>query len=237
MSRDREEKRIILGKPIAILVDGAFFLKRYRRCFRNGSSHSPEMVAKNMYTMLLKHVENEELYRILFYDCPPLEKKVHNPITGKVINFSKTDVAEFRRQFHLELIKKRKVALRLGTLKEKGEWHIRPQILKELFNKKIKIDDLKEDDVFYGVNQKGVDMKIGLDIASLAYKKLVSRIILVSGDSDFVPAAKLARREGIDVILDPMWQSIDDKLFEHIDGLKSTCDKPAFYPSKTITTK
>ncbi len=64
-------------------------------------------------------------------------------------------------------------------------------------------------------------MKIGLDIASLAYKRLVDQIILIAGDSDFVPAAKLARREGIDFVLDPMWADIKANLFEHIDGLQS----------------
>ena len=68
-------------------------------------------------------------------------------------------------------------------------------------------------------------MKIGLDISSLAYKKQVDQIILIAGDSDFVPAAKLARREGIDFILDPMWASIKDNLFEHIDGLRSQWEK------------
>ncbi len=62
-------------------------------------------------------------------------------------------------------------------------------------------------------------MKIGIDIASLAYKKLVDQIILVSGDSDFVPAAKLARREGIDFILAPMEATIKDELYEHVDGI------------------
>ncbi|MFD2722216.1 NYN domain-containing protein [Ignatzschineria indica] len=47
-------------------------------------------------------------------------------------------------------------------------------------------------------------MKIGIDISSLTLKKLVKQIILIAGDADFVPAAKLARREGIDFILDPM---------------------------------
>jgi len=73
---------------------------------------------------------------------------------------------------------------------------------------------------------KGVDIKIGLDIASLAYKKLVDRSVLVSGDADFVPAAKVARREGIDFILDPLWNPIDPELFEHIDGLNTVCPKP-----------
>ena len=45
-----------------------------------------------------------------------------------------------------------------------------------------------------------------------------------SGDSDFVSAAKLARREGIDFILDPLGAPIKPDLFEHIDGLR-TCDK------------
>jgi uncharacterized LabA/DUF88 family protein len=45
-------------------------------------------------------------------------------------------------------------------------------------------------------------------------------------DGDFVPAAKLARREGIDFVLGPMWQPIRDDLFEHIDGLRSACRRP-----------
>ena len=72
-----------------------------------------------------------------------------------------------------------------------------------------------------GLRQKGVDMRIGLDIASITLKKQADTIILVSGDSDFVSAAKLARREGVEFILDPMRQRISDDLFEHIDGLFS----------------
>lgn len=71
------------------------------------------------------------------------------------------------------------------------------------------------------LKQKGVDMRIGLDIASLTLKKLASTIVLVAGDADFVPAAKLARREGLQFILDPMRQNIPSDLFEHIDGLYS----------------
>ncbi|MBN2411622.1 NYN domain-containing protein [candidate division KSB1 bacterium] len=225
MLREKANKHLLL-KPTAILVDGGFFFARYKNCYRDAKNHDPRKVAQNMYTMLLQHVENESLYRILYYDCPPLIKKAHNPLTGKSIDFSKTEVAQFRFQFFSELKKKRKVALRLGNLKDKGGWIIRPNITKDLLNKKISISNLQENDVYYNVIQKGVDMKIGLDIASLAYKRLVSKIILIAGDSDFVPAAKLARREGIDFVLDPMWLNIDNELFEHIDGLKSTCPKP-----------
>lgn len=81
--------------------------------------------------------------------------------------------------------------------------------------------ELGDGDVALGLRQKGVDMRIGLDIASITLKKQADTIILVTGDSDFVPAAKLARREGMEFILDPMWQSVETDLFEHIDGLAS----------------
>ena len=83
---------------------------------------------------------------------------------------------------------------------------------------------MTDKDVSLNIDQKGVDMKIGIDIASIAYKHQVDQIVLIAGDSDFVPAAKLARREGIDFVLDPLGSKIKDELFEHIDGL-STCDE------------
>jgi uncharacterized LabA/DUF88 family protein len=78
-----------------------------------------------------------------------------------------------------------------------------------------------EEDVGLGLRQKGVDMRLALDIASITLKRQADTLILVTGDSDFVPAAKLARREGAEVILDPLRQSVNPDLHEHIDGLWS----------------
>ena len=85
---------------------------------------------------------------------------------------------------------------------------------------------LNERDVTLGLRQKGVDMRIGLDIASITLKKQADTIVLVTGDSDFVPAAKLARREGVEFVLDPMRQSISDDLSEHVDGIASPLRRP-----------
>lgn len=87
-------------------------------------------------------------------------------------------------------------------------------------------NSVRAGDISLGLRQKGVDMRIAVDIASLTLKKQVGTIVLVTGDSDFVPAAKLARREGIEFILDPLWQNVNDDLFEHIDGLQSGIQKP-----------
>ena len=86
---------------------------------------------------------------------------------------------------------------------------------------------IQTNDVALGLRQKGVDMRIAIDIASLTLKQQVSTIVLVAGDSDFVPAAKLARREGMEFILDPLWQNVNVDLFEHIDALQSGLVRPS----------
>jgi uncharacterized LabA/DUF88 family protein len=214
--------------PTAFLVDGEFFLRRHQYLL---GKHSPKKVVADLRWMCHQHLkklkrESKELYRIFFYDCPPLDKKVHNPVTGKAQDFSKTPTAIWRKEFHLELKHTRKVALRLGYLNERsGSWILKDNQFKLLLQGKTTIDDLKENDVHYRAEQKGVDMRIGLDIASMAFKRQVDQIVLISGDSDFVPAAKLARREGIDFILDPMGASVRPDLLEHVDGKQSFWSK------------
>ncbi len=216
-------------KRTAILVDGGFFTKRYR-ILTKPKSISPEKMATDLWEMCLKHLtqaknESFDLYRIFYYDCLPYEKKQHNPISGRAIDFSKTEQCIFQKRFLEELKKKRKIALRLGVLEDHKNWIIKPQKTKDLLKGKIRLSELNEEDVYFNFSQKRVDIKIGLDIASMTLKKQVDQIILISGDSDFVPAAKLARREGIDFVLDPMWNPIKPHLFEHIDGLSSKIKK------------
>ena len=76
-------------------------------------------------------------------------------------------------------------------------------------------------------------MRLGLDFVEISLKRLVDQIVLVSGDSDFIPAIKMARREGVDVILDPMGNHVPDELIEHVDGIRSFVDDPKF--AKTTT--
>jgi uncharacterized LabA/DUF88 family protein len=236
------------GRPYpvstAILVDLAFFIHRYPRVYGSLDFDEPDRTAKEvaarLYEMALKHLNEKvgekwvrvhHFYRLFVYDCPPMEKRVHNPVSRKAIVLAETPTARFRKALHQELRGKRKVALRLGYLDEaNASWQPKPVVLEEILKgrRSLQTNPLREDEVLYYAKQKGVDMRIGLDIASMAYKKQVSRIVLVAGDSDFVPAAKMARREGIDFILDPMWNPIKPDLHEHIDGLQSTSPKPGY---------
>ena len=69
-------------------------------------------------------------------------------------------------------------------------------------------------------------MRIGIDIVALTLKRQVSTIVLVSGDSAFVPASKLARREGVKVVLDPLLQKVRGGLYEHVDELRPSFPHP-----------
>ncbi len=210
----------------AILVDGAFYRRRSYTAFGDVTA---EERAKELEKYCRYHLnwkdESNELYRIFYYDCPPLSMQVYHPLLKKNIFLGKTEQYEWMNSFIDELKKKRKIALRMGEISRASvRYSLKERVLNDLMKGTINVEDLKETDFLFFANQKGVDMRIGLDIASLAYKKQVDQIVLISGDSDFVPAAKLARREGIDFILDPLFTHINPSLGEHIDALR-TCDE------------
>lgn len=215
---------------IAILVDGGFYRRRAQALW---GEKTAEQRINELIDYCYRHVKDKkdhqkyDLYRIFYYDCPPMDKKVFHPLKRATVDFGKSDLYVWMTEFLNALKGKRKVALRLGTLADaQACYTLRPDAVKQICRGSLSLEDLEEKHFTLDVKQKGVDMKIGVDIASLAYKKQVDKIVLISGDSDFVPAAKLARREGIDFVLDPMWVDIKPELFEHIDGLRSVAPSP-----------
>ena len=108
---------------------------------------------------------------------------------------------------------KANVALRLGELSANG-WKLKRRALndKNLSSRAIVADDLTMD-----IEQKGVDLRIGLDIARLSMGQLVQTIVVVTGDSDLVPAFKFARREGVRVALSHMGHGVKRELRAHTD--------------------
>lgn len=213
----------------AIFIDGAYYRKRAARLW---GKKSPEKRASELYAYCMEHMKqirkdegskDRQLYRIFYYDCEPLSKVVYHPLLKKNIDFGKSETYKWTLDFFKYLKEQRKMCLRSGILLDSNaSFNILPERMKELLSGKIALEDLTEEDFVPSWLQKGVDMKLGVDIASLAYKKQVDQIILIAGDTDFVPAAKIARREGIDVLLDPMWsEHITEKLSEHVDGIRS----------------
>lgn len=215
----------------AILVDGGYYRKIALSTFGNKNAHetSDELVKYCMRHLKEKRGDSDyyyDLYRIFYYDCPPLSNSIYDPLTKKAMNMKLHSHYKWMTSFLKELTQKRKLALRLGHQSEnEANYTLKYETVKKLINHTITIEELKENDFYLSSKQKGVDMKIGIDIASLSYKKQVDKIVLIAGDSDFVPAAKLARREGIDFVLDSLGRKIKDDLFEHIDGLRCCDDR------------
>lgn len=223
---------------IAILIDGAYFLRRMDEYLITPTKLrdiTPKQAAN--YIQQYSHQQARHasaldvqclgmpskttvmLYRTFFYDCSPLKKfNEVSPISGDQYNPSKRfqPRLRFREELHQELTQQPFMALRLGRSDE-GEWILTRQASQALRRGDLRVHDLKDEHFVREVRQKGLDMKIGLDIASLAYKRLVDQILLIAGDTDFVPALKLARKEGLSVVLDPLGQTVAKDLQEHVD--------------------
>ena len=208
----------------AVLVDGGFYRKR---AYHYWGDKKPTERADELMKYVFRHLDKKdgpctrELYRIFYYDCPPMERTVFHPLHGN-IEFRKLPGYTWALDFFDELKKRRKVALRMGRLSDTGAYYeLTPDATKRVVAGRTKVSELDDADFRVAFKQKGVDMRMGVDISSLAYEGIVDQVILIAGDSDFVPAAKAARRKGIDFILDPMGNQIGDDLFEHIDGMES----------------
>lgn len=213
----------------AILIDGAYFLRRLKRLNRfskSGDCKNVDYIITMIQKLCREHAQHlkQPVYHIFFYDCPPFENSLHNPLTGRFVKFKDSEIYKFKTELFSRLKNLRKMALRLGrlSLNAGSSWQITPKTVKKLLTGKISLEKLNpETDILPFLQQKQVDMKIGIDIVSMVLKKQVSTIVLVAGDGDFVPASKFARREGVDFILDPIWGKINPDLNEHIDGLYS----------------
>lgn len=196
----------------AILIDGGFFVRKvYSKLSRMPlvDDVEREIVA------IQKHdaFKNFDLLRVYYYDATPATGKLTNPISKEAIDLGQTEVFKRNKSFLDSLELKSNVALRLGELSANG-WKLKKKSLK---NNDLSIKPLVADDLVMDIEQKGVDLRIGLDIARLSMGGLVSSIVVVTGDSDFVPAFKFARREGVRVILSHMGHGVKRELKAHTD--------------------
>ncbi|WBF17857.1 NYN domain-containing protein [Halomonas elongata] len=225
-------------KRTAVLIDGGFFIQRVehfvRKFFGDALILNSEHLSKLVHSATIKHISEStqktpqrELYRTYFYDCPPFLEQKRYPLpepgnkTPGTKNFKKHPPYVLRQEFHEKLRSMRKVALRMGELSDGAGWQLNADVLQDLLKGRRRWEDLGNEDFHYQFSQKAVDLKLGMDITTIALGGHADVIVLVAGDSDFVPAAKLARTHGIDFVLDPMWQNCTAGLKEHVDNVRS----------------
>ena len=69
-----------MERVVAIVVDAGFFIRYFTKIVDPDMNMDPSDVAKAMWKYWVRHVHRnngEQLYRIYFYDCPPLSHKAH----------------------------------------------------------------------------------------------------------------------------------------------------------------
>ena len=164
----------------AIFIDGGHLRVLARQA---GYRYDPNYIEAVAHACV---ADEETLLRVLYYDCAPYRGSPRLPVSGKSAEFRGSD------EWLKVLAVKSWFAVRLGTLKFRG---FEPRRIP------IASDTLSDDDFRPLFEQKGVDMRLGLDIATYAADRSVDRIILITGDTDCLPVMKRARTAGLQIVL------------------------------------
>lgn len=190
---------------VNILIDGGFFSQKFREANKR-APHAKDV--ENEVNLIMAAIRKKTagetkdiLFRVYYYDCKPFGEKVKDHTGKKEVDFSDSPLYKPTMQYIHDLCKLDKFAVRLGELSFDG-WK------QDLHNKKKWKPDFK---------QKGVDMKVGLDMALMGLKHTCDKIVLVAGDSDFIAPIKFVRKEGMLVYLYSMGHKVKSRLIEHSD--------------------
>ena len=136
--------------------------------------------------------EGDELLRAHYYNC--LLHKSNPPTDEERERYGN------RHRFYTALGYIPRFEVRLGRLAYRGT-------------------DQNGDPIF---QQKRVDLMLGVDMALLAGKQRVSKVVLLSGDSDFTPAVEAVKAEGV---LTTVWHGSRSDQTRPSDDLIRACDE------------
>ena len=136
--------------------------------------------------------EGNELLRAYYYHCPPYR--------GSPPSEDEHERYRKRQGFFTALGHIPRFEVRLGRLAFRGL-------------------DENGNQIF---QQKRVDIMLGVDMVLLALKQRVSKVVLLSGDSDFTPAVEAVKAEGV---LTTVWHGSSSEQTRPSDDLLRECDE------------
>lgn len=200
----------------AILIDGGFLKKKLLdRLGRHPAAD--DIVFECDRLRAHQCVAGHDLLRIYYYDAFPSRKSLKTPIRRGSYNLADSERFRESQRLYDQLSLKPDFALRMGEVAvSPHEWKLKYSAAKQLARQPRPLTD---EDFVVDAQQKGVDMRIGMDMARLALREMVRTVIVVTGDSDFIPAFKFVRREGVRVALDLMGENGRIELKKHSDVL------------------
>lgn len=133
-------------------------------------------------------VEDARVLRTYFYDCPPYQSSSPTP--------EERERYSNKEKFFTALDSIPRFKVRKGKLAKRGRSE-------------------NGNPIFV---QKRVDIMFGVDLVTLALKHRISHAGILAGDSDFLPAIDVARREGVIIHLfhgsdyhKELWKEADER--------------------------
>ncbi len=195
---------------VAVFIDGGHL----RACAKSAKkAYTPELVVKIAKACAQSA---ETLFRILYYDCEEFAGSVKLPVSGGMKSYLGGN------PFLSDLARQELVAVRRGVLKFRG-WERRASSLKPGAPSLA----LTDADFQAKWEQKGVDLRIGLDIVTMTESRAADLIVLLTGDTDLIPAMKLARGRGLQLAgLDLPNRKIIPELKPHLDFFRQLATWP-----------
>jgi len=201
-----------MSEKIALLLDGGFVrIKLERRLGRFPTVTDVDALCQQILGK--PRLAGKALFRIYWYDSRPYTGTETNPVDGSTINLGTDARATHNIALVDSLELQPDLAVRRGSVSFDG-WKLKETALDELAKKKRPI---LPNDISPDLTQKGVDLRVGLDIAWISTRRIVDILVLVTGDSDLVPAMKYARKEGLKVYLEALGHGIKRELRAHSD--------------------
>src|SRR5262249_19370190 len=141
-----------------------------------------------------------------------------NPMNAYRTNYRTNPLGIANRELIDGLEQEADFAVRRGVLLRQG-WKIKQTSLRAIAQ--VNGRPVQPRDLVPDFKQKGVDIRIGLDMARIALNRLVDILVLVTGDSDFVPVMKFSRAQGLKVYLVTFGRRVRPELKAHADCVLS----------------
>jgi hypothetical protein len=147
------------GLRAAVLLDGGFVTKKLSVLLGRFPLGSDVV---ELATRLMGHTRlaGVEVFRIFYYDAPPMNGTKENPVDGSLFDFGAHPTYNRNQALQESLAVTADFAVRRGETVFHG-WRLRPRALRELTKspRALSAADLVPD-----VTQKGVDLRIGRDV-------------------------------------------------------------------------
>lgn len=189
-------------KRLVLMVDGGHVGGAARR---EGMPYGPDFIEAFARNCALA---DEELVRVLYYDCAPYQGHHTLPVSGSQQVFA-SPVSWLD-----ELARRDLIAVKLGSVRFNG-YCLKRSALPGKSN-------LTDADFRPDFERIGIDLQIGMDVASYASLESVHAMAFVTANPAHVAAMQFARRSGVEVVLVRLpAEATPSELLEHADSVRT----------------